>query len=68
MGRRRTRPARRPHAFASARAIGLSRPTKWKILDHSRIEITMNVDTHLIPHARQDAADKMDAFLGSSRS
>jgi integrase len=38
-----------------------------EILGHSRIEMRMNVYTHLLAELHDDAAAKMDAILGSPR-
>jgi integrase len=34
-------------------------------LGHSQIGITMNVYAHVMPAMQRDAADRMDAVLGS---
>jgi integrase len=46
-------------------AQGIEPRVVMEILGHSRIATTLDIYTHLLPHARQDAADKMDSLLGS---
>jgi integrase len=44
-------------------AQGVEPRVVMEILGHSRIATTMDIYTHLLPHAQQDAAERMDALL-----
>jgi integrase len=46
-------------------AQGVEPRVVMEILGHSRIATTLDIYTHLLPHAQQDAADKMDAILAT---
>ena len=45
-------------------AQGIEPRVVMEILGHSRIATTLDIYTHLLPRARHEAADKMDAILG----
>lgn len=54
------------HACASfLLAQGLSPRMVMEVLGHSQISTTMNVYAHIMPEMHQEAADRMDALLGT---
>lgn len=56
------------HAAASLLlAQGISPRVVMELLGHSRIGITMDTYSHVIPSLMREAADKMDEVLGSKR-
>ena len=54
------------HACASLLlAQGVAPRVVMEILGHSQISLTMNTYSHVIPELERDAADRMDALLGT---
>ena len=46
-------------------AQGVDARTIMEILGHSQVSLTLNTYSHILPSLKREAADKMDAVLGS---